>query len=78
MQTEYKYIKFKLVNIKPKTGVWDILTNDGTEEKLGQIKWFPRWGKYSFFPEPCTVFEKTCLNDIISFMVDIEELRKKI
>ena len=36
--------------------------------RLGVIKWFGRWRKYSFFPEPGCVFEEKCLADISEFM----------
>lgn len=34
---------------------------------LGQVRWFARWRKYSFYPEASTVFEQTCLREIAYF-----------
>ena len=34
---------------------------------IGTVKWFGRWRKYSFFPEPGTVYEETCLREIAEF-----------
>lgn len=31
---------------------------------LGMIKWFGRWRRYAFFPEPGCVFEAGCLEVI--------------
>jgi len=33
---------------------------------LGWIKWFGRWRQYAFFPEPGTVFNPECMDDINS------------
>lgn len=65
-QIRGKWIIFNEVEIKPKTSVWGIVTNDGIP--LGQIKWFAQWRKYSFFPNADTVFEKTCLMEIVNFI----------
>lgn len=35
---------------------------------LGVVLWFPRWRKYCFHPDPNTVFEETCLQDITEFI----------
>lgn len=37
---------------------------------IGEIKWFPRWRKYCFFPWPGSVYEETCLREIAGFCVD--------
>ena len=81
-----KHIIFDLVENKPKTLVYDVLTKDEVIEsgvtphqiKLGQIKWYPNWRQYSFFPEPDTVFEKTCMTDIINFMNHLMQNRKEM
>lgn len=35
---------------------------------LGQVKWYPGFRKYSFFPSSDIVFEQQCLKDIASFL----------
>src|SRR3989338_3930957 len=34
---------------------------------LGQVYWFNRWKRYSFFPASETVFEQDCLRKIADF-----------
>ncbi len=76
--SEGKYIKFKLADKQnPKTQVWWVLSKDLIQEYLGEIKWLARWRQYSFFPAKDTVFEKTCLSDIIDFMVALMDKRKR-
>ena len=61
------YLKFKLIEEKPKTDVYEVCSKM-TGLRLGMIKWFGRWRQYSFFPENETVFNGVCLDDIISFI----------
>ena len=70
-------ISFELLDVKSKTLVWNVVTREGGVS-LGQIRWFPRWRKYSFFPKSDTVFEPTCLTDITSFLRYATNNRKKI
>lgn len=71
-----KWIKFILVGRKPKTEIYDIVYNDEDKQVggliLGQIKWFPRWRKYSFFPANDTVWEQDCLDDIVAFLYKLK------
>ena len=68
-----KWIKFVLVEEKPKTHIWSVQTIESGLE-IGIIKWRPSWRKYSFFPDNETVFEEDCLRDIADFIS--EETRK--
>ena len=44
---------------------------------LGAIKWYAPWRKYSFFPQPHTVFEKDCLREIADFCEKEMKEKKK-
>ncbi len=51
-----------------KTKVWSV--QEGVTENrgsLGYIKWFGRWRKYAFQPNPNTTFEEVCLREIAEF-----------
>ncbi len=66
---EGKYIRFSLSEDQPKSGrtnIWEVIAKAGGF--LGQIRWFARWRKYSFFPAPDCVFEEVCLGDITDFL----------
>lgn len=71
-----KYVEFILKEEKPKTQVYGVYTK-AEGYFLGEIKWFPHWRKYAFFPANHTVFEEICLNDIIIFLNEIMGKRKK-
>jgi len=51
-----------------KTVIWDVDAKDGSV--LGTVKWFGRWRKYCYFPEPNCVYEQVCLRDIAQFLED--------
>jgi len=57
-----------------KTKIYYVFGQNGA--KLGEIKWFGAWRRYSFYPEDKTLFEKTCLLDIIKFIDEITLERK--
>lgn len=80
--TESKWIIFEEVVIKDrKTKVYTVRTEEG-RTFLGEIKWYGAWRCYAFYPTENTVFEKTCLKDITTFleklMLDRKLERQKI
>lgn len=76
-----KYLEFIHVEDKPKTKVWEVrrkadeVYNDGLS--LGYIKYFGRWRQYAFEPHGGTFWNHECLNDIIKFLNQENELRKR-
>ena len=62
-----KWIEFIQMRHTGKTAVWDVVTKEGGGV-LGEVKWFGRWRKYSFYPKPDTIYEQTCLRDIAAFI----------
>lgn len=63
------FIRFGAIG-KSATGltlIFDVYTNDEKGTVLGQVKWFPKWRAYAFFPEKRTVFEKRCLRCIADY-----------
>jgi len=74
---ESKYLIFKFSHNKPRTSVYDVLTKDEDEIKLGTIKWYAHWRQYGFFPEKETVFEKTCMGDITKFLISLNQSQRE-
>lgn len=72
-----KWIAFEEVPapLDRKTKVWAVKTVDGTAW-LGEIRWFGRWRCYAFFPYTNTVYERTCLLDIVHF-IDAQMLARQ-
>lgn len=46
-----------------KTEIWEVY-GKRSKTKLGVISWYSRWRQYVFYPEPKTLFNRTCLHDI--------------
>ena len=68
---EGEYIRFSYINNEDdpnrKTDIWEVVAKkDGA--LLGEVKWFGRWRKYSFFAAPECIFEEVCLGDIADFL----------
>lgn len=34
---------------------------------LGYIKWFPKWRQYTYYPNPDTVYNPGCLDDLAEY-----------
>ena len=73
MKTQYKYIYFHKIGDKPKTSVWSCY-NNRNGDKLGEVKWYPGWRQYCYFPTVMAVYSGGCLEDIQDFIRQLEEL----
>ena len=75
---ESKWIVFeKVVPEKPrKTEIFKVVAK-ADNFVLGEIKWYPSWRCYAFYPTGNTVFELTCLQDITNFVKSLMKERKK-
>ena len=73
---ETKWLTFRKMYLpKKKTETWEI-TSKG-HDTLGFIKWYAPWRCYSFFPCSSTIFNSTCIKDILDFINKLMEARKK-
>jgi hypothetical protein len=77
---ESKWIKFVKDNVhvlqQRKTDIYLVWTKDGLY-LLGTIRWYAPWRKYCFYPAAGTIFETQCLKDIVSFIDQLMDERKK-
>lgn len=77
LEPDFTYLKFaELSQVKPrKTKVWNVYaTVSGVV--LGQIRWFGRWRKYCFYPNPNTIWDNRCLMTILVFLGQQTKLRQ--
>lgn len=70
------YVSFKLIERKPKTNVYEIMS-ESRGNILGRIFWYGPWRQYVFEPLPDTVWSRGCLKEITSFLDGLMEARKK-
>lgn len=73
MRTLYKFIHFEIKGESSKTPVFSCRTNQGDDE-IGEVRWYPVWRQYVFFPMSRSVYSAGCLRDIAGFI----EQRPKI
>lgn len=59
-----------------KTKIYTLVNQKNELIHLGIIKWHAAWRQYCFFPEDETVFNKTCLKDIMCFLEDLNKKRQ--
>ena len=52
-----------------KTKMFTVWTVDHST-LLGEIRFYPRWRKYAFYPANSTLYEQDCLRDIAKFCED--------
>jgi len=74
---ETKYLKFVLIENKPKTQVFRIYSKkDEWDDKLAEIEWYPEWRQYCFMPIMGTVWNDGCLKDVIEFLEFLRQEHK--
>jgi|GEM_PF-1172267 len=76
MNLQRKYIHFVLIKDTGKTMLFEV-RNNRTEYTLGELKWYPAWRQYCFFPMRDTVFNRDCLDDISDFIGELIHDRYK-
>lgn len=74
---ETKWLRFFIVERKPKTIVMSVENRDG--EILGSIKWYGGWRQYIFLTTPGYGFRfnNGCLEDIAGVLTTLNEDHKE-
>lgn len=68
-------LNFKDVfELNKKTLTQDVLNNDLW---LGQIKWYAPWRRYVFFPARASLFDASCMREIVSQIESLMKQRKE-
>jgi len=72
------YVRFDLLMKLPKTEVYDV-TSVSSGDILGQVRWYAPWRQYCFTPTTkfSTWWSRSCFRDIIGFIDELMEERKK-
>ncbi len=68
------YLDFIEAKTETKTKKYFVYTRGAGQ--LGCIKWFSRWRRYAFFPNPVCVFDASCLREIESYLTGLMDERK--
>jgi hypothetical protein len=60
-------LRFKQVKDTGKTAVWGVQSVHN-DVWLGRVKWHSPWRRYVYLPEPDTLYDKECLDEIRRFI----------
>jgi hypothetical protein len=72
-----KWIRFEdQMMANRKTKVFAVINKD-TGKVIGTVSWYAPFRQYSYFPADNTVYERTCLRDIVEFIEKLMEEHKK-
>lgn len=76
-EKQYDYINMEQLpkDRTRKTFIWQVL-NKKSSDCLGHIQWSGAWRQYCFYPLGNTVFNRTCMQNIISFINDVMRVYK--
>ena len=69
------YLNFVLVRDTGKTRVYSVNSRSQVS-RLAIIRWYGAWRQYVLEPEPGTIWNTTCLQDVITFIGGLMEARK--
>ena len=70
-----QYLDFVLVNDTGKTRVYSV-DSRSQGSRLAVIRWYGAWRQYVIEPEPKTIWNATCLQDVIAFIARLMEARR--
>lgn len=59
-----------------KTRIWSVVNREG-QVPLGEVRFWPKWRKYVFFPVQETLFDSYCLTVIANFLREQTDLWRK-
>lgn len=68
------FLNFNEIGRNPKTKIISVQNNDSLE--LAIIKWNARWRKYCIFFNSETIFDSKCLEEITTFLKQINKDHK--
>lgn len=68
-----EYLEFKQISYEGKTKRFEVISKLHGDV-LGRISWYGAWRQYTFSPGYPTVWNNSCLKDIVNFL---EQLMKE-
>lgn len=76
MEKKYEYIEMVDVTADSMKTKRFMVMNKAHGDWLGEIKWECGWRQYVFMPSMDTIFSVGCMQDIISFISELQEERR--
>jgi hypothetical protein len=76
LATLKKYLDFQLLEKKPKTAVYHVVSKS-SGQSLGRIYWYGPWRQYIFEPESETIWSCGCMQEVMNFIQKLMLKRKR-
>jgi len=67
MKTHYQFIHFEQKAETKTTYCWSCKNNKNGAQ-LGEVRWYPQWRQWCYFPTIEAVYSADCLKDIQDFI----------
>lgn len=77
MKIKYKYIHFEKLGEYGKHSQYACYNNK-SNGMLGGISYYIKWRQFVFYPQADTIFNSSCLLDIVDFLDQLNGKKKKI
>jgi hypothetical protein len=75
IERETEFLEFIVAGQRPRTFIWEVRSRSGN--CLGTVAWYSAWRQYVFYPDPETLYNHQCLDEIRRFVVDMTDLQKR-
>ena len=59
-----------------KTEIWNVVAQE--EHRLGEVRWWPAWRRYTFHPDTGTLYDAGCLDEIARFCSEQTKERRLV
>jgi len=67
VRKETDYLELREIGSKPRTKVYGVYSRKHGD-KLAEVKWYGPWRQFALFPSLETIWNETCLVDVIHFI----------
>lgn len=71
-----RFVRVRSREVGKTTQVWEVRSVMHEGLLLGTISWYGRWRQYTFFPAEDTIFNRTCMSEIATFIEGLMADRK--
>lgn len=76
-EKEFSWFKIYSFHIKGRQLPQYHVYNSVARILIGVIKYYPQWRQFVLFPEPKTIWSKGCLEEVNTFIYQVEKERKE-
>ncbi len=76
IESDSPYLAFERVEVKGRKTPIVLIRSKSNHNRLGRIMWYAQWRQFCFYPDPDTIFNIGCMDDIHEVIDYLLEERK--